>query len=114
MKKHTKVLFIAIVCILLISPAFAADLLTAKAKAPVAKFSPQYSMVPYPWHVKFTDLSKNNPASYKWDFGDGTTSTKGDPAHTYKQSGVYYVTLTVRNKAGSSSMTGFVYTIPAV
>ena len=43
--------------------------------------------------VKFTNLSSNKAVSYKWDFGDGTTSTEKSPLHIYKKSGYYTVKL---------------------
>ncbi|MCM8783484.1 MAG: PKD domain-containing protein [Candidatus Omnitrophica bacterium] len=38
--------------------------------------------------------------SYLWDFGDGETSEKPIVTHTYKKSGTYRVTLTVKNDSG--------------
>jgi glucose/arabinose dehydrogenase/PKD repeat protein len=37
---------------------------------------------------------EGQPISYRWDFGDGTTSTQADPSHTYAASGSYTVRLT--------------------
>lgn len=63
----------------------------------------------------FTDNSKNklldtyitqfipstgNASSYKWDFGDGNTSTLEAPRYIYKANGKYLVTLTVTNQNG--------------
>jgi PKD repeat protein len=45
--------------------------------------------------VQFTDTSTGNINSYKWDFGDGTSSTAENPNHTYTAGGTYQVTLTV-------------------
>lgn len=40
--------------------------------------------------------------SYKWNFGDGDTSTQANPSHTYSSGGVYYVSLVVNtNKPGT-------------
>ena len=36
-------------------------------------------------------------ASYTWTWGDGTSSTGGDPSHVYKKSGVYEVCLKIYN-----------------
>ena len=36
-----------------------------------------------------------NPLNYIWDWGDGTTSTGQYPMHSYTDTGVYYVCLTV-------------------
>lgn len=43
--------------------------------------------------VTFNNLSVNFD-SYLWDFGDGESSTKAYPIHTYKSKGTYVVTLT--------------------
>ncbi|MGX5820413.1 PKD domain-containing protein [Chitinophaga lutea] len=42
--------------------------------------------------------------TFQWDFGDGATSTEGDPAHTYQQEGRYTVTLTARSQAGCETV----------
>ena len=46
-----------------------------------------------PLSVNFTNNSAN-ASSYLWDFGDGTTSTDANPAHTYTALGTYTITLT--------------------
>ena len=51
--------------------------------------------------VQFSDLSANIPTSWNWDFGDGTTSAEQNPSHTYANYGIYTVTLTATNGAGS-------------
>ena len=53
--------------------------------------------------VKFTNNS-TGPGTllYKWDFGDGTTSTAKEPLHNFTKKGVYPVTLTVSNTDGCS------------
>ena len=43
------------------------------------------------------------PLSYAWDFGDGTTGTGVRPTHTYAASGVYTVSLVVRDVKGNAS-----------
>ena len=58
-----------------------------------------------PLTVKFTDQSANNPISWKWDFGDNTTSTEQNPSHTYQNAGKYTVKLTVTNDQGSDTKT---------
>lgn len=39
---------------------------------------------------------------WKWDFGDGTTSTDPAPVHIYTTQGTYKVSLTITNSAGCS------------
>lgn len=50
-----------------------------------------------PLTVQFTDKSLGKPTSWKWDFGDGATSSQKNPLHTYQNSGTYTVTLIVSN-----------------
>jgi hypothetical protein len=40
-------------------------------------------------------------ASWRWDFGDGTTSSDRNPTHAYTSPGTYTVTLTVRDERGA-------------
>ena len=47
--------------------------------------------------VAFVDTTAGSPASWLWDFGDGTTSTEQNPTHTYAVAGTYPVTLTAAN-----------------
>lgn len=52
----------------------------------------------------FTDLSSGFPTSWLWTFGDGNESTYQNPTHTYLKPGDYPITLTVRNQAGSNTV----------
>lgn len=64
-----------------------------------------------PFSVPFLDTSTQNPESWAWDFGDGSTgSTTQHPLHTFEKPGTYTVTLTATNAAGSDSeiKTGYV------
>lgn len=56
-----------------------------------------------PANVTFTDTTKGNPTSWKWSFGDGSTSPLQNPVHTYALAGTYNVTLAVTNANGCSS-----------
>jgi len=49
------------------------------------------------------DQSRNNPTSWLWNFGDGTTSTLQNPTHIYQTSGNWYITLTASNAGGTSA-----------
>ncbi len=61
-----------------------------------------------PMTVQFTDNSVNEGTpritGWKWDFGDGNTSTAQNPIHTYRAAGSYTVTLTVENDKGCSRL----------
>lgn len=43
--------------------------------------------------------------SYLWDFGDGNTSTKASPTHSFDQSKSYKITLTITNDCGDKTIT---------
>jgi PKD repeat protein len=58
--------------------------------------------------VAFKDLSEGQITSWKWDFGDGTTSTEQNPIHQYAarpgREGNYTVILDVTGPAGTSRL----------
>lgn len=75
--------------------------------APVANFVGTPTTVVVGNTVTFTDLSTNTPTSWSWSFTGGTpsTSTVQNPVITYNTPGVYPVTLTATNSAGSDGET---------
>jgi len=58
-----------------------------------------------PLNVQFLDRSTNSPTSWRWTFGDGTTSTLKNPLHTYRINGNFTVTLRATNSHGSNTLT---------
>jgi len=57
-----------------------------------------------PLKVQFTasvEEESGGPFSFKWDFGDGATSTEQNPAHSYTKVGEYTATLTVTDQKGN-------------
>lgn len=52
--------------------------------------------------VAFKDLSHGKITSWKWDFGDGSTSTEQHPIHQYKTSGDFVVILDIEGPDGKS------------
>ena len=56
--------------------------------------------------VYFTDTSQitDTAAGYLWNFGDGSTATVSNTTHTYTQSGLFTVTLTVTTSGGCSDV----------
>jgi PKD repeat protein len=73
--------------------------------APVAAFSATPTSGNAPLMVTFTDASANTPASWAWNFGDGSTSTEQNPVHEYTAAGNYTVVLSATNTAGSDDET---------
>ena len=62
-----------------------------------------YNISTYERKVEFTDISTdshNEIESWKWDFGDGSTSYQQNPTHIYEKCGIYSVNLTVTDTVG--------------
>jgi len=72
---------------------------------PTAEFSANTISGEAPLEVQFTDLSADNPTSWLWNFGDGSTSTAQNPSYTYHVPGMYTVSLTATNSYGSDTVT---------
>jgi PKD repeat protein len=73
--------------------------------APIASFTASSTSGAAPFVAHFTDTSAGSPTAWLWKFGDGATSTSQNPAHSYRASGSYTVSLTVSNAHGSNSIT---------
>ena len=58
--------------------------------------------------VKFTDLSTTYAPTtirnWNWNFGDGNSSTLQSPTHVFRKPGKYFITLTVTNNEGCTSL----------
>lgn len=65
-------------------------------------YSPSQNLVA-PADVAFTNTSAN-ATSYKWDFGDGTTSTTANPTRQFTKDGTYSVKLTATSAGGFSDV----------
>jgi PKD repeat protein/type II secretory pathway pseudopilin PulG len=77
------------------------------AQPPVAVASGSPTSGPRRLTVRFVGSGSSDPAgsalSYRWDFGDGSSSTEADPTKGYTAVGSFTATLTVTNDAGLSS-----------
>lgn len=63
--------------------------------------------------VRFTDSSLGSPVEWSWTFGDGTAVDTPNAEKTWEEEGLYEITLTVSNVAGSqSSQTTSVNIVP--
>ena len=71
-----------------------------------------------PLVVQFNDMSSGNPASWKWDLGNGTVSFLQSPSTTYFDPGQYTIKLVVKNARGADSVVKYqlikVYASPQV
>lgn len=71
---------------------------------PIADFTATPTMGCAPMVVQFTDLSSNNPSSWRWTFIGGVpaTSTQQNPVVNYPNPGSFNVQLEVSNQGGST------------
>lgn len=75
----------------------------SSASPPLASFTADRTIGTVPFTVRFNDTSSNSPTSWLWSFGDGSSDTEQNPAHTYENTGIYTVSLTAANGAGNNT-----------
>ena len=80
---------------------------TSSPGLPVANFTANLT-------VKFIDMSTDSPDTWKWNFGDGSTSTEQNPVHTFRGEGTYRVTLVATNAGGSSDVRSMDITVKSI
>ena len=56
-----------------------------------------FTQTPNQLAVSFNGASPNNPTTWSWNFGDGSTATTQNPSHNYAMPGTYTVCLIVGN-----------------
>jgi len=76
---------------------------------PQAGFTSDVQEGPVPLAVQFSDSSIGGVTSWRWDFGDGLSSSEQNPQHTYQNSGVFTVGLRVGGPSGSDSTSSVDY-----
>lgn len=70
-------------------------------ESPVAMFEADNPCAVTNVPVRFMDLSQDGSreiTAWLWEFGDGATSTRRRPEHTYSEPGIYTVSLTVTSE----------------
>jgi len=72
------------------------------AVTPTAQFTTNSAVVCSGLFTDFTDASLDNPTTWAWDFGDGSTDNAQNPSHIFVNAGTFTVQLTVSNSAGSN------------
>ena len=89
MKTRFKLLNIVLVTLLIMS-------CSATVKNPMACcMVPTTGIVGQP--ILFNSTCSTDASKYKWDFGDGTSTTDANPSHTYSTAGNYTVKLMAMN-----------------
>lgn len=82
---------------------------TILVKAPEAKVKPRADFrvssqrVEVGAPVTFTSTSTGNPTELRWSFGDGTSAVGATQTKSWASPGIYLVTLTATNAAGSDT-----------
>lgn len=71
--------------------------------AQTADFSSDTTKGCAPLSIQFKDLSSGTGLKYRWDFGNGNYSSLQNPQAIFYQSGVYTVSLTVTDGAGTKN-----------
>jgi gliding motility-associated-like protein len=79
------------------------------AQTPNADFTSNITSGCSPIIVNFEDKSSGNITSWKWDFGNGATSTRQHPSTTYITAGTFTVTLITSNELESDTITKTAY-----
>ncbi len=73
---------------------------------PVAAASASPASGTAPLNVNFSSSGSHDPdgsiSSYSWNFGDGSSSTQANPAHTYDNAGDFTAVLTVTDNQGAT------------
>lgn len=82
-------------------------------QVPLAKITPSAISGEAPFTVEFSGAESGGeqPLSYLWAFGDGSTSTEVNPTHVYTIPGVYEASLTVSGVDGQNDTQSVVISV---
>ncbi|PWR71786.1 hypothetical protein DLD82_12970 [Methanospirillum stamsii] len=69
-----------------------------------AEFSVSNPVGLAPLEVMCNDSSIGNPDTWRWDFGDGSTSAAQSPIHIYQNPGIYTLSLTIGSTDGTDTI----------
>jgi len=78
-------------------------LLTGCAKEPTANFSYTAEEMSPPFDISFENSSKQAD-TFRWDFGDGSSSNERNPTHTYTRGGAFTVSLRASGRGGEHTV----------
>ncbi|NUT47217.1 MAG: carbohydrate-binding protein [Saccharothrix sp.] len=83
-------------------------------RSPVATATATPTSGSSPLSVRFSSAGSGDPeggpVTYRWDFGDGATSTEANPSHTYTARGQFTAKLTVTDTGGKSGVANVIVT----
>lgn len=84
------------------SSSFGRELSVRQRSAPVARFETSPTSGEAPLRVQFFNNTSGEVNSYRWRFGDGTSSTEREPQHIYNEAGAYDIELVADGPGGQS------------
>lgn len=65
--------------------------------------TPNFNVTTNNFTAAFTDTSGGSPISWAWDFGDGNFNNVQNPTHTYGNTGIFNVCLTISDSCGTDT-----------
>ncbi|CAM3576693.1 ThuA domain-containing protein [Kibdelosporangium persicum] len=87
---------------------------TTGDRSPVATATATPSSGGSPLTVQFSSAGSRDPeggpVTYRWEFGDGGTSTAANPSHTYTSKGQFNAKLTVTDAGGKTGVANVIVT----
>jgi PKD repeat protein len=83
-------------------------------RVPTADFTFQSDTVEVGEEIVFTDASTGAPDLLLWSFGDETSDTGSQVAHSFAEPGLYEVSLTASNEAGPNTTSAIITVVAGV
>lgn len=88
---------------------------SSSSNPPQARFRTDKRTGYVPLKVQFTDQSLGKVSDWRWDFGDGTSSTERNPSHEFNETGIFSISLSVSGPGGENQVSrkGYVVVSPS-
>ncbi|MFT7475437.1 MAG: PKD repeat protein [Verrucomicrobiales bacterium] len=83
-------------------------------RVPTADFTFQSDTAEVGEEIVFTDASTGDPDLLLWSFGDETTDSGSQVAHSFAEPGLYEVSLTASNEAGPNTTSALITVVAGV
>lgn len=87
------------------SSSFGRQVTVRQREAPVVRFDISPAAGEAPLEIRFSISARGEVTSYRWNFGDGHSSSAREPQHTYREAGAYDVEVVAEGPGGQSRYT---------